>query len=207
MTCTTSGCENPSEDLYLCDHCIQDFNAWIDQIPLLLPELDVTIARLDHVRTGNNEGGNGSKSSGSAAPLNIDAVQLKINLNTVNQRAHHYAKDPHAARMASLLAEWITKAELLISGPQEDKPSRHDLMQAAIKIREEVPEELPVPALIEWLKNVHRMDVKPSRIWQWAKRGHITRTNATGQAKYSPTAVLIHARKEQLQRHVKAVKV
>lgn len=205
MTCTTPDCESEST-LYLCAHCIRDFQAWIDQVPLLLPELDVTIARLDNVRVGNIEGGNGTKSAGSAAPLNLDAVQLKINLSTIDRTAEHYAHDQYAAHMAALLAAWITKAELLISGPEEDKPTKHDTQKAAADLRHHVPEELGVPALIDWLHNIHQIKLKPSRIWQWAKRGHITRTNEKGRAKYSPAAVLIHARHDQLQQLDKAAK-
>lgn len=204
--CTTADCGAPSE-LYLCPHCIRDLQAWLDQVPLLLPELDVTIARLDQVRVGNVEGGNGSKSAGSAAPLNLDALQLKINLGTLTQSAQDYAHDQFAAGIAWTIQDWATKAELVISGPEGDAPSKADLLQAAADIRHQVPEELPVPELIEWLNNIHQIKLNSARIWQWAKRGHITRTNATGRAKYSPAAVLIHARKDRLQQHVKAVKV
>lgn len=206
MTCTTADCEGPAE-LYLCGQCIRDLDAWIEKCRELLPELDVTIARLDQVRVGNVEGGNGSKSAGSAAPLNLDAMQLKINLASITQDATHYAKDQFAAGIAWTIADWYTKAELVVSGPEGDAPTKEELLQAAADIRHHIPEELSVQALVEWLNNIHQISINRGRIWQWAKRGHITRTNETGQAKYSPTAVLIHARKDRLQRLNKHVKV
>lgn len=203
MTCTTADCDAPSE-LYLCGHCIQDLQQWIDKVKLVLPELDVTIARLDNVRVGNVEGGNGSKSAGSAAPLNLDAMQLKVNLTTITQSAHDYAKDQFAAGIAWTIADWYTKAELLVSGPEEDKPSPAKIAQAAAEVRATVPAELAVGPLVDWLKTAHQITIKRARIWQWAKRGHITRTNEKGQAKYSPAAVLIHARKDILEQLDKA---
>ena len=203
MICTTPDCGAPSE-LYLCGHCIQDLQQWIDKVKLVLPELDVTIARLDNVRVGNVEGGNGSKSAGSAAPLNLDAMQLKVNLTTITQSAHDYAKDQFAAGIAWTIADWYTKAELLVSGPEEDKPSPAKIAQAAAEVRATVPAELAVGPLVDWLKTAHQLTIKRARIWQWAKRGHITRTNEKGQAKYSPAAVLIHARKDILEQLDKA---
>ena len=82
---------------YICNQCTKDLQAWIDKCAEILPELDDTIARLDNVRVSNNEGGNGSRSAGSSAPLNLDAMQLKINLASLTQTAEHYAKDQHAA--------------------------------------------------------------------------------------------------------------
>ena len=203
MICTTAGCEADSI-LFLCSTCINDLQQWIDKIAIVLPELDVSIARLDNVRVGNAEGGNGSKSSGSAAPLNLDAMQIKINLASITQDADYYAKDQFAAGIAWTIADWYTKAELIVSGPADDKPSAMKLAQAAAEVRETVPAELAVGPLVDWFKTAHDMAIKRARIWQWAKRGHITRTNEKGQAKYSPAAVLIHARKDMLERLDKA---
>ncbi|MFI8412814.1 hypothetical protein ACIGB6_10090 [Paeniglutamicibacter gangotriensis] len=205
MTCTTPDCEADSI-LFLCAGCINDLQQYIDKVAIVLPELDVSIARLDNVRVGNAEGGNGSKSAGSAAPLNLDAMQLKINLAGITQDAEYYAKDQFAAGIAWTIADWYTKAELIVSGPADDKPSAMKLAQAAAEVREIVPAELAVGPLVDWLKTAKGMDVKRARIWQWAKRGHITRTNEKGQARYSPAAVLIHARKDTLERLDKAVK-
>lgn len=197
--CTTADC-GMDAILYLCPQCIRDLDAWIEKCREILPELDTTIARLDNVRVGNVEGGNGSKSAGSSAPLNLDAMQLKINLASLTQSAEHYAHDQFAAGIAWTIQDWYTKAELLISGPEDDKPSEGELLRAAQEIREKVPEEMRVPDLIRWLKTIHQIEIKPTRIWKWAERGHITRTNKEGRAKYSPAAVLIHARKDMLER-------
>lgn len=197
--CTTNDCEGDAK-LFLCGYHINALQAWLDKCAQILPELDVTIARLDNVRQLNNEGGNGTKSAGSSAPANLDALQLKINLASLTETAEHYAKDQFAAGIAWTVQDWYTKAELLISGPEDDKPSEGELLRAAQEIREKVPEEMRVPDLIRWLKTIHQIEIKPTRIWKWAERGHITRTNKEGRAKYSPAAVLIHARKDMLER-------
>ena len=194
MTCTTTDCENPSGDLYLCDHCIRDFNAWIDQIPLLLPELDVTIARLDNVRVGNVEGCNGTKSAGSAAPLNIDAVQLKFNLQTVDRRAKDYAKEPHAAHMATLLAEWITNAELMISGPEEERINHEE---NSAKVKEAAP-PMPTRQLVKWLRTEAKISIKPKDIRNWAARGKLRAVEREPNPTYWPHEV-IHLHAERIK--------
>lgn len=198
MTCTTSDCNQPT-DLYLCNQCVSDLQASIEYAHRLLPDLDVTIARLDVTRPGNPET-RSSNVAGSAAPANMDALQLKLNMEAVTQTAAEYAHDPKVAGMAWLLGEWCKNAELLISGPETDAPTKEQLTKAAADIRHTTPEELPVNALVEWLNNIHQININRARIWQWAKRGHITRTNQKGQATYSPAAVLIHARQDRLQR-------
>lgn len=192
-TCTTPDCESPSGDLYLCAQCIRDFQAWIDQVPLLLPELDVTIARLDNVRVGNIEGGNGTKSAGSAAPLNIDAVQLKINLKTVDRQAKDYAKEPHAAQMAALLTEWITKAELLISGPEEEHIN-HEANRAKV---EEIAPPMPTRQLLPWLRKNAKISITSQHIRDWVRRGHLKPVEREPSPTYHPHEVIAaHHRKD-----------
>lgn len=117
MICTTPDCERPTET-YLCTQCVSDLEKWIEQIPLLLPELDVTIARLDVTRPGNSET-RSTNVAGSAAPANLDALQLKLNLASVTHTAAEYAKEDHAAGTAWIIQEWCKRAEVMISGPEE----------------------------------------------------------------------------------------
>ena len=114
--CTTTDCGNHTSE-YLCTQCVSDLQAWLDKVPVLLVELPVTIAKLDNVRPA---GGGGGSKPGSAAPINLDALQLQENLRTVHRaRASALAKDARAAGMAWLVKDWVTKAELLISGVRE----------------------------------------------------------------------------------------
>lgn len=117
MTCTTPDCERATST-YLCTQCVSDLQAWIDQVPRLLPELDVTIARLDVTRPGNSET-RSSNVAGSAAPANLDALELKARLQSVTHTAAEYAQEDHAAGTAWIIQEWCKNAELLISGPEE----------------------------------------------------------------------------------------
>lgn len=185
--CTTSECGNQTAT-WLCSTCVSDLQAWIDKALLLVPELDVTIARLDVTRPGNSETRNANK-AGSAAPGNLDAMQLKINLQTVDPDAKVYALDPNASGLAWLIRDWTTKAELLISGPEPAQPrNTSDLKK---RLAKEIPSELTTPKLLEWLKVTQGIAVRATTIWKWAERGHITRTNETGHPTYSPAAVLI----------------
>lgn len=206
--CSTTDCDTDAGDLYLCQQCISDLDQWLEKGRTIVPEMGVTIARLDNVRPTNNEGNNGTKSAGSAAPLNIGALELQMSLeDDLRFTAAEYAADPYSATDAPRVIEDIKKAELLVSGPEGDAPTQDRLIRAAVEIRELVPEHMSGPDLSLWLKNVHKMTVYPFLIRKWAQRGHITRTNSDGRPTYSPAAVLVYARKDLLQKQKKVRKV
>ncbi|QEP06176.1 hypothetical protein [Glutamicibacter sp. ZJUTW] len=170
--CTTPDCGQDAT-LYICNQCINDLQAWLSKCAEILPELDDTIARLDNVRVSNNEGGNGSRSAGSSAPLNLDAMQLKINLASLTQTAEHYAKDQHAAGIAWTIQDWYTKAELLISGPEEDAPSEISILQAREKLDSQFPEPLPPRDCATWLRENAGIKIAGRTINDWHHRGKI----------------------------------
>ena len=127
MECTTEDCQNMTST-YLCTRCVGDLQAWIEQIAALLPELDVTIAKQDVTRpVGGGFGGGGKP--GSAAPTNLDASQLKANLLSVHPKASAYAHDERAAGLAWLIQDWVTKAELLVSGPEAESLNHAPIQQ------------------------------------------------------------------------------
>lgn len=183
-------------NLYICNQCAQDLQAWIDKCAEILPELDDTIARLDNVRAGNNEGGNGSKSAGSSAPLNLDAMQLKINLATLTQSAEHYAHDQHAAGIAWTIQDWYTKAELLISGPEEEHIDHQAVKE---KIANEAP-PMPTRELRAWLKQNAKIHVTSMDIRNWVRRGKLQPAQRQPQPTYWPHEVL-QARRETTDRN------
>lgn len=170
--CTSMDC-GMEATLYLCPQCIRDLQAWLDKCSEILPELDVTIARLDNVRVGNVEGGNGSKSAGSSAPLNLDAMQLKANLSTITENAHHYAKDQHAAGIAWTIRGWYDKAELIVSGPPDDTPAPWIIAQHREKIADHFPEPLPPRDCATWLKENAGIKINAGKINDWFHRGKI----------------------------------
>lgn len=167
MTCTTSDCEMPT-DLYLCTQCISDFQASIEYAHRLLPDLDVTIARLDVTRPGNPET-RATNVAGSAAPANLDALQLKLNMSAVTQTATQYAHDPRVAGMAWLLGEWCKSAELLISGPEEP---RIDHEGNAEKVKEIAP-PMTTRNLVPWLRKNAKIAIMAKDIRNWAARGKL----------------------------------
>lgn len=193
-TCGTIDCEAPAQDKYLCGDCTRDLQAWIDKCVEILPELDTTIARLDNVRQSNNEGGNGSKTAGSAAPLNIDALQLKINLASITQTAEHYAKDQFAAGIAWTITDWYTKAELLISGPEAE----HINHQANREKIEQIAPPMPTRQLVPWLRANAKLTIKAKDIRNWASRGKLQPVEREPQPTYWPHEV-IQAHKETRQ--------
>jgi hypothetical protein len=105
---------------YLCTQCVSDLQQWLDRVPVLLIDLRVTIARLDNVRPVGGGGSGGSK-PGSAAPINLDALQLAENLRSCGSDAKHYAHDERAAGLAWLIQDWVNKAELMVSGFPETR--------------------------------------------------------------------------------------
>lgn len=171
-TCTTADCGRDA-NLYICNQCTNDLQAWLDKCAEILPELDVTIARLDNVRVSNNEGNNGTRSAGSSAPLNLDAMQLKINMQSLTQTAEHYAKDQFAAGIAWAIQDWYTKAELLISGPEEDAPSEMSIQQAREKLDNHFPEPLPPRDCATWLRENAGIKISAGQINKWLHRGKI----------------------------------
>jgi hypothetical protein len=195
VQCTTPKCENHTAT-NLCHQCVSDLQAWIDQIPDLLPELDVTIARLDKVR--KQQGGGGGNKAGSAAPLNLDAVQIKINLASVDHDASTYETDEHAAGIAALIQDWVTKAELMISGPIEE---RIDHAGNRERVQNIAP-AMPTRKLVPWLKENAGVTVTSMLIRDWAREGKLKPVSRDPLPTYLPHEVLDvwHSTRRQMTR-------
>lgn len=186
MTCSTEGCDSHAE-LYLCPPCIRDFQAWIDKGRLLIPELGVTIARLDNVRPSNVEGGNGSKAAGSAAPLDITALTLQMDLqNDLSWDANDYAKDPWSVGEVPRVIEDIRKAELMISGP-EDPLIDHEANKAKVK---EIAPPMPTRQLLPWLRKNAKIAITSQHIRDWVRRGHLRPVEREPSPTYHPHEVI-----------------
>lgn len=194
-TCTTPDCGMEANN-YICNQCTQDLQAWIDKCAEILPELDDTIARTDNVRQHNNEGNNGTKSAGSSAPLNLDAMQLKINLQSITQTAEHYAHDQFAAGIARTIQDWYTKAELLISGPEEEHIDHQAVKE---KIAHEAP-PMPTRQLRTWLRTNAKITITSMDIRNWVRRGKLQPATRHPQPTYWPHEVL-QAKRETTDRN------
>jgi len=184
MECTTDDCRNMTST-YLCTQCVSDLQSWLDRIPVLLVELRVTIARQDNVRPAG--GGGGGSKPGSAAPINLDALQLSENLRTVGGDANTYAHQEHAAGAAWLIQDWVTKAELLVSGPEAEHVN-HAAIRA--KLDQHRPDPMPTRKLIPWLKENARITVTQFDIRNWARRGKLTPVEREPLPTYHPYDVL-----------------
>lgn len=169
LECTTADCANHTST-YLCTQCVSDLQQWIDKIPVLIDALYVTIAKLDNVRSAGGGGGGGSK-PGSTIPINFDASELRSRLLGVGKDAKEYAHDERAAGLAWMIQEWVTAAELLVSGPEAEAVNH-----AAIKerIKEANGEPLPPREAIEYLRVKAKLSVKMFDFKNWVKHGHLS---------------------------------
>jgi len=182
--CTTDDCRNMTS-AYLCAQCVSDLQSWIARIPILLVELRVTIARLDNVRPAG--GGGGGSKPGSAAPINLDALQLAENLRTVGKSAKDYAHQEHAAGSAWLIADWVTKAELLVSGPEAEHVNHHAIKT---KLAEHDPGPMPTSDVVKWLKDKARIHITSMDIRNWVRRDKLTPIEQGRYPTYHPYDVL-----------------
>ena len=181
--CTTPDCANPT-DRYLCNQCVNDLQAWIDQIPALLEELPAVIHRTAQTKpigaTGSSGGG------ADLAPINLDALQLQENLRMVNHDANTYADDKHAAGSAWLITDWVQKAERLINGPEPERVNINEIRQ---RIEGEAP-PMPTRQLVPWLRKNAGISVKGKDVRNWAARGKIRPVQRNPLPTYWPHEVL-----------------
>lgn len=185
--CTTTECNNPTDE-YLCGQCVQDLQAWINQIPALLTELPATIAKTDVLRKGSNEGGNGTHKAGSKAPLNLDALYLKQNLEgIVNASAKNYSRtQPQAALIATQIANLVTDAEHAISGPEPEHINHHENRKRI----ETIAPPMPTRHLVPWLRKHAGVTLTTKDVRNWAARGHITPVTRFPTPTYRPHEVI-----------------
>jgi hypothetical protein len=167
LECTTEDCANHTST-FLCSQCVADLQAWLDKVPGLIEALDVTVAKLDNVRSAG--GGGGGSKPGSAAPLNLDALQLQENLRSVVGSAKDYAQDERAAGIAWMVQDWATKAELLVSGPEAEVINQAQLQA---RIQEAYGEPLPPREAIDYLRTKAKLTVKMYDFKNWVKLGHL----------------------------------
>ena len=184
LECTTEDCANWTST-YLCTQCVRDLQAWLDKVPVLIVALNVTIARLDKLRPAN-AGWNAGGKPGSAAPINLDALQLQENLRTVGGYAGDYARDSRAAGLAWLIQDWVTKAELYVSGPNEP-PVNHAENRERVK---GIAPAMPTRKLVPWLRQNAKVVVTSMDIRNWARRGKLHPVEREPSPTYHPHEVL-----------------
>lgn len=184
LECTTEDCANHTST-YLCSQCVADLQAWLDKIPALIGALYVTIAKLDNVRSAGGGGGGGSK-PGSAAPINLEASEVKARLLGVGKDAKAYAHDERAAGLAWMIQEWATAAELLVSGPETETINHAKNRE---RVRNIAP-PMPTKELLPWLRSNAKIAVTSMDIRNWARRGKLTPVDREPQPTYHPHEVL-----------------
>lgn len=126
-TCTAEDCENPT-DLYLCNQCVSDLQAWLNKAPEMMNELFITMARLDETAPRNREGGDGMTTE-PVMPIRVGALEvrgaLRMWVEVTPQGdpkpldAATLAEDKHAGKFLPMLIGLIEKAERVIDNPME----------------------------------------------------------------------------------------
>lgn len=183
LECTTQDCQHHTST-YLCTQCVTDLQAWLDKVPALIVALDVTIAKLDNVRSAG--GGGGGSKPGSTMPINMDASELKARLCSVGKDAKAYAHDERAAGLAWLIQDWATKAELMVSGPEQEAINHAKNRE---RIRNIAP-PMPTRELLPWMRKNAKIAVTSMDIRNWARRGKLTPVEREPQPTYHPHEVL-----------------
>lgn len=181
--CTAPDCENPT-DLYLCGRCVSDLQQWIDQIPLLVENLPAVIYRISQTKPIGSMRSNGGDAD--LSPINLDALQLKTNLQMVDPDASTYATDEHAAGTAWLIVEWVQSADKLVNGPEPEWVNHREVRE---RIENQAP-PMPTRQLVPWLRKNAKISIKGKDIRNWAARGKLQPVERVGQPTYWPHEVL-----------------
>lgn len=195
MTCTTPECGRAT-DMFLCMSCIVELDGLLKDVPFFHEQLSPTNQATKVVRAPGSEGGNGTHKAGSKPPTNLDATQLRANLEQLPQRAYQQAtQNPEAGHTLLLARNWIAQAEQLTYGPKPAQPV--DPQQARATIQAHIPTTpMRINKLTTWLNTGHNLNIKPATIRKWAERKQITRTNPGEYGPtYNPADVLLNAQR------------
>lgn len=182
-TCTTPDCENPT-NCYLCGRCVSDLQQWIDQIPLLAENLPAVIYRTSQTKPIGSMRSNGGDAD--LSPINLDALQLKTNLQMVDRDASTYAPMEDAAKQAWLIVEWVQKADLLVYGPEPEWVNHREVRE---RIENQAP-PMPTRSLRKYLRENARISVSSMDIRNWVRRGKLRPAGHDPQPLYWPHEVL-----------------
>lgn len=183
MICTNMDCETPTET-YLCNQCVTDLQAWIDKGRQLIPDLTATIYRQDNVRQTPSGGGTGG-ATGSKPPINLTALETRDWLAQMVD-ANEYAQDQMAARWAWDIQDHVTRAELMVSGPE---PERVNHARNKEKV-ENIAPPMPTRQLLPFLRDKAGITLSSQHIRDWVRRGHLRPVDRDPQPTYHPHEVL-----------------
>lgn len=195
MTCTTPECGRAT-DMFLCMSCIVELDGLLKDVPFFHEQLSPTNQATKVIRNPGGEGGNGTHKAGSKPPTNLDATQLRANLEQLPARAYQAAtQNPEAGHTLLLARNLITQAEQLTYGPKPAQPV--DPQQARHRIAQIAP-PLPTRQLIPWLKTNAQLTITRKDINNWAARGDLTPTKRDPLPHYNPHDVIaVHHQKRK----------
>jgi hypothetical protein len=163
---------------------VSDLQQWIDKGRQLIPDLAVTIYRLDNVRQAPTGGGGGGL-TGSKPPINLAALEARDWLARM-QDATEYAQDQMAAGWAWDIQDQVTRAELMVSGPE---PERVNHAKNREKV-EDIAPPMPTRQLLPFLRDKAGITLNSQHIRDWVRRGHLRPVEREPQPTYLPHEVL-----------------
>lgn len=183
--CTVEGCERPTQE-YLCAECTAELqDAW-DQIGELLPVL-VLISRNQEQAFATPTARASSGSAGSRPPMNLSAYQLHANLSQAQAiTPNEYATHSDGAWSKWMIETWVTNADRMCNGENEDAESKANI--AKFKVKDIPP--MTVRHLLPWLTEKTGIKLTVKQVNKWAQRDKIKRTNQSGHPQYAPADLL-----------------
>lgn len=186
--CTVEGCDRPTQQ-YLCHQCTDELRvAWCQIVPLL-PVLLLISRNQEQAFTQKTAGGRGG-STGSKPPINISAMQLLDNLRqALVFTPNEYAGHSDGAWSKWMIEQWVTTADIMVNGEQEDADKKSEYSKLRLKI-------MPVlsPAeMVEWFASEEGpgVTITEDQLKNWKHRGRLHRYNSTGRPKYHAADVYL----------------
>lgn len=86
--CAAPGCQNPAHNGYLCGDCLPTLRDDLAKVPALLEDLEITIAKQDHIADSSNR-----RSNERPLPLRLHPMEAKRELTLKLAAWTHYTTD------------------------------------------------------------------------------------------------------------------
>lgn len=170
MICSLVECGEESSTLSLCEDHRAELADLLDNVDFLIVNLDPNIqAGKVTKKAGGQEGGNGTKSSGSRPPVQIDTNQIRYWLWEIrNTNAYTEARDnEHAGRTLTMARIWVGKARTAVYGTDTEEI---DIEAKRAKLDEDFPEPKTRQEACNYLAEHMGINIRKFDFENWVKR-------------------------------------
>lgn len=174
-------------NLYICNQCIKDLQAWIDKVPEMMQELLITMGNLDNMRPTRSEGGNGLNAD-PREPVSDYLLDLRASLRIwENQNAGNLAHDQYSGHFIDTLTGVLANAERAIDLPEDEEPPDHEAIRERVK---EIAPPMPTRKLIPWLRENAKLSLTSQIIRHYVHKGYLHAVEREPQPTYHPHEVI-----------------